>query len=336
MTPLLRGWARMPAAVMVAVVSLCWIALPTRAEEAAVPKTANAGTANAGTANAGTANAGQNAANQDAAAPAMKSEMIRIEYVPPKNPAHQVAYKMVQERGALEMMRKVFNALRLPEPVLVRTIGCDGVSNAWYERVNKQPTLSICYEYLVEIWNTMPKETNAAGVTASDAVIGQLFFALAHEFGHAVFDIYDIPVFGREEDAADQFATYIMLQFGDDRAHRLIFGAAFSYREFVKHYKEKPNVNVPLLAFSSDHGSPEQRFYNLLCLAYGYDNKLFADVLKNEYLPQSRARNCRYEYGMLRYAFRQLVVPHVDMDLAKHVMATKWLDESDSRPQALR
>jgi len=274
-----------------------------------------------------------------AAAPpadAAASDMIRIEYVPPKDPKHQTAYKMVQERGALEMMKKVFSPLRLPVPVTIRTIGCDGVSNAWYQRENDRPTLSICYEYLVEIWQTMPKDTAAAMVTAGDAVVGQLFFALAHEFGHAVFDIFDIPVFGREEDAADQFATYIMLQFGDDRARRLIKGAAFSYREFVKNAKQKPNVSVPLLTFSSDHGSPEQRFYNLLCLAYGYDAKIFADLVENEYLPKTRARNCRYEYVVLRYAFRQLIVPHLNMDLAKTVMDAKWLDDTERRPQALR
>jgi hypothetical protein len=254
-----------------------------------------------------------------ATADAAASDMIRIEYVPPKDPKHQTAYKMVQERGALEMMKKVFSPLRLPVPVTIRTIGCDGVSNAWYQRENDRPTLSICYEYLVEIWQVMPKDTAAAMVTAGDAVVGQLFFALAHEFGHAVFDIFDIPVFGREEDAADQFATYIMLQFGDDRARRLITGAAFSYR-----------------AFSSDHGSPEQRFYNLLCLAYGYDAKIFADVVENEYLPKTRAKNCRYEYVVLRYAFRQLIVPHLDMDLAKQVMDVKFLDDTDRRPQALR
>ena len=166
-------------------------------------------------------------------------------------------------------------------------------------------------------------------------MIAQLFFALAHEFGHAVFDIYDIPVFGREEDAADQFATYYMLQFGEDRAHRLVTGAAFSYRQYIKNYKQKPNVTLPLLTFSSDHGAPEQRFYNLICLAYGYDAKLFEKVA-NEFLPKSRARNCRYEYVVLRYAFKQLIVPHLNMDQAKEVMDAKWLDDTDRRPQALR
>ncbi len=293
----------------------CWIVPAARAEDA--PRADNPGQ------------------NAPAPADAAASDMIKIEYVPPKDPKYQTPYKLVQERGALEMMKKVFTPLRLPVPVTIRTIGCDGVSNAWYQRENDRPTLSICYEYLVEIWNVMPKDSAAAMVTAGDAVIGQLFFALAHEFGHAVFDIFDIPVFGREEDAADQFATYIMLQFGEDRAHRLITGAAFSYREFIKNHKQKPNASVPLLTFSSDHGLPEQRFYNLLCLAYGYDAKLFERVA-NEYLPKSRARNCRYEYVILRYAFKQLIVPHLNMDLAKTVMDTKWLDDTERRPQALR
>jgi hypothetical protein len=293
----------------------CWIAPAARAE---------------------TAPAADKPAPAAAPSGAAGSEMIKIEYVPPKDPKLQVPYRLVQERGALEMMRKVFAPLRFPVPVTIRTMGCDGVPNAYYQRENDRPTLSICYEYLVEIWQAMPKETTAAGISAGDAVIAQLFFALAHEFGHAVFDIFDIPVFGREEDAADQFATYLMLQFGEDRAHRLIHGAAFSYRTFVKNSKQKPNVNVPLLAFSSDHGSPEQRYYNLLCLAYGYDAKLFADLVDKEALPKTRARNCRYEYVVLRYAFKQLVVPHLDMDLAKAVMDARWLDDTDKRPMALR
>ena len=38
-----------------------------------------------------------------------------------------------------------------------------------------------------------------------------------------------IPLFGREEDAADQFSAYIMLHFGKEDAHRLIEGAAYQY-----------------------------------------------------------------------------------------------------------
>jgi hypothetical protein len=57
-----------------------------------------------------------------------------------------------------------------------------------------------------------------------------------------MFHLLEIPIFGREEDAADQFAAYILLQFGKERAPRLIKGAAYGVRELMVHYKENPIV----------------------------------------------------------------------------------------------
>ena len=260
---------------------------------------------------------------------------ILIAYEAPKNPEHQKIYDLVKERQVLETLQKIFSPFRLPVDLAVKMVGCDGISNAWYLREKSGPTIRLCYEYLQEIHDTMPKETTPAGITPSDAVVGQLFFAMAHEFGHAIFDIFDVPIFGRGEDAADQFAAYIMLQFGGDRAHRLVAGAAFSYREFIKDYQNKPKVTLPLAAFSSDHGTPEERFYNLACLAYGYDAKTFADVVDKEYLPQRRAKYCDFEYQDLANAMRQLIGPHVDREMAKKVLDTRWLTDASTRP-ALR
>jgi len=263
-----------------------------------------------------------------------RASRIRIEYVPPKNPEHQKIYEMVKERRALEALQQILSPFRLPLDVTIKTTGCDGVPNAWYERQGRQPIVSLCYEFLQEIMDKMPKETTAAGVSPADAVVGQFFYAALHEVGHATFDLYDVPVFGREEDAADSFAAYIMLQFGKDQARRLIGGAAYAYSEFVKGYKDKPNVTVPLLIFSSDHGSPEARFYNLLCIAYGSNQTLFADLTAKEYLPKSRAEGCKYEFQMLRYAFRNQISSHIDQEMAKRVLDMTWLAQSDPRPKS--
>jgi hypothetical protein len=168
-----------------------------------------------------------------------------------------------------------------------------------------------------------------AGVTQADAICGQLFFAVAHELGHAMFDIFDVPVFGRQEDAADQFAAYIMLQFGGERSRRLIKGAAYGYYEYIKNYKEKPKVTLPLVAFSSDHGAPEERYFSLLCTAYGFDDKLFAAVVEKEYLPQSRAKKCKFEYEDLKFAFYQVFGPHLDMGMVKTVLTSNLLTDLD-------
>ena len=253
---------------------------------------------------------------------------IHVEYVPPKNPEHQKIYDMVKQRRTLETVQKIFSPFRLPVDLIIKTVECDGVANAWYQREGKQPTGSVCYEYLQEIWKRMPKEMMEAGVTQTDAICGQLFFAVAHELGHAMFDIFDVPVFGRQEDAADQFAAFIMLQFGGEQSRRLIKGAAYAYYDYVKNFKEKPKVTLPLAAFSSDHGTPEERYFSLLCTAYGYDDKLFAAVVEKEYLPQSRAKKCKFEYDDLKFAFHQVFSPHLDMGMVRTVLATNWLIEA--------
>jgi hypothetical protein len=149
-----------------------------------------------------------------------------------------------------------------------------------------------------------------------------LFFAIAHELGHAMIDIFDVPVFGRQEDAADQFATFIMLQFGGDLARRLIASTAYGYHEYIKDLKEKPQVTLPLTAFSSDHGAPEERYFNLLCTAYGYDAKLFSSEMDK--IPDSRAKKCKFEYDDLKFAFDQVFGPHLDFERVKQVLATNW------------
>ena len=54
-----------------------------------------------------------------------------------------------------------------------------------------------------------------------------------HETGHAVFDQLKVPVLGREEDAADLFSAYIMLQLGKEDARRLILGSAYQNKADV-------------------------------------------------------------------------------------------------------
>ena len=46
--------------------------------------------------------------------------------------------------------------------------------------------------------------------------------------------------------------------------------------------------HVQTLAFSDILGAPAQRFYNLVCLAYGADPVLFVDVLEKGHLRSSR------------------------------------------------
>ena len=268
------------------------------------------------------------------AAPAAQEQQgsIHIEYVPPKKPEQKQIYELAKEHRPLEALKQIFSPFRLPEDLYIKTVGCDGIPNAYFAREDDHPTIRICYEYLQANRRNMPTETTKTGLTPHEVVAGQLLFAAAHELGHAMFDIYNVPVLGRQEDAADQFATYFILQFGGERARPLVQGAAYAYKGYIKSLKGNPKVTLPLAAFASDHSSPEERFYNLACIAYGYDSKVFAGVVDKDYLSAARAKVCKFEYQNLSYAIHTLISPHIDAEKLRQVLDTKWFDDPRVRP----
>ena len=242
---------------------------------------------------------------------------IKIEYAPPKDPKHQYLYELLKQRRVLERLQGLYSPFRLPTDLTIRTEGCDGVVNAWYERSG----VTLCYELLSLISQPIPKDVTWPGVTREDAAIGQFLFIAGHEVGHAMFDLLKIPIFGNEEDAADQFSTYLMLRLGSDQARRLISGAAYYYRRNL----QDQNVTVQLKAFSGAHSRPQQRFFNLLCIAYGANTAMFADLVAKDYLPKQRAAGCRREYGKVSFAFQTLIQPHIDPNLARGALDEAWL-----------
>jgi hypothetical protein len=119
-----------------------------------------------------------------------------------------------------------------------------------------------------------------------------------HEAGHAIFDMLKVPVLGREEDAADQVAAFSVLQLPNDQKRRLIIGTAYSYGNElgVQNARDLYKRRLKLgkhATFSDEHGTPAQRLFNLLCIAYGSDKDLFADIVKQGYFPRSGQRSAK-------------------------------------------
>jgi hypothetical protein len=70
----------------------------------------------------------------------------------------------------------------------------------------------------------------------------------------------------------------------------------------------------------------------LLCIAYGADPETFALVVEQKYLPENRARGCKREYDEVAFAFKKLIVPHLDDDLAKQMLKKEWLPPESAKP----
>jgi hypothetical protein len=254
-----------------------------------------------------------------------RQHRIRLAYVPPVAAAHQPLYARLRQQRLLERVGAYLRGLRLPRSLRLTVAGCDGEANAWYDPEAREVT--VCYEYLAHVQRLAPTET-IGGVTPEDAVVGPFLEVVLHEVGHALFDLLRVPILGREEDAADQLAAYIMLQLGQGFARTAIVGVAWMYAQ------EAQGATVDRSAFADVHSLDGQRFYTVLCLAYGADPRLFADAVEKGHLPQERAEGCADEYRQVAYAVQRLLSPPIDKGRAKLVMAKKAARSSESHDGA--
>ncbi|WP_448204935.1 DUF4344 domain-containing metallopeptidase [Azospirillum sp. sgz302134] len=231
---------------------------------------------------------------------------LRITYDPPKDAAHEPIHQTLREKRALERIRDRLDGLRLPRPLSIRVTGCDGEVDASYEA--SDTTITICYEYLAyirELAQNIPPAGVREGLTPANYIAGPFLEVVLHELAHAIFDLKKIPILGREEDAADQVAAYALLRIGKDEARRVIASVAVMYASEAK------DAPPDLKDFANEHSLPAQRFYNLLCIAYGADRRTFGDFVEKGYLPAERAALCEEEYRQVKFAFERLVAPHL-------------------------
>jgi hypothetical protein len=267
----------------------------------------------------------------------LKNANLTIQYVIPRKPpdpedttyrqkmqAYEIniaVYERLRTRKVLELLAQFLSPLNLPHMLALKTDVCEQ-ENAFYNPPDA--SFTICYEYVYGTERDAPPAgTSVDGVTRDEAIIGGFVDAALHELGHALFDIYNVPVLGREEDGADQVAAFVMLQFSRDVALTTIKGAAYSYKVLAE--RGSP-------AYWDEHGTSAQRFFNYLCIAYGSPySDAFKSFVDAGLLPPARALHCKEEYAQVDKAFRRYILPHINRDLMKIVQETDWLPKSTGR-----
>jgi len=248
---------------------------------------------------------------------------------------YQALYDRVKKRAVLEEISEFLSPLKLKKKLIFETTSC-GEVNAFYDFSDQ--TVHLCYEMLDWIENVAavspdklrqasngPRRGLLSGVTRAEAIVGAIGGVALHETGHAIFDIQEIPRLGREEDAADMVAGFVMLQFGSEVARVMIKGM---FNMTHNWHAQSPNVSPALLADS--HSLGLQRGYSILCLAYGKEPETFKE-LAQAWLPAARQPSCAREYRQAENAFRKTVLPYVDQAQMKKVQQMQILRPEDSK-----
>jgi hypothetical protein len=203
-----------------------------------------------------------------------------------------------------QMSAALSSGIRLQRPLRLETAEC-GTENAYYSP--KTRTIVMCLELVEATLVGLTRDRNRTSTSESidRAAAGAITFVLLHEFGHALIHALNLPVLGREEDAADQISAYFLLNGDSGQALFGLDGAMWFFRDKTLLYTRQH--------FGGEHSVDPQRRINLACWAYGKNPDMYKWVTTTRQLPASRAPRCAREYAQLDFAVRSLLGPHITM-----------------------
>ena len=136
---------------------------------------------------------------------------------------------------------------------------------------------------------------------------GNMLFVLLHEAAHGLISDLGLPVLGREEDAADAFATVTMLEMKTEFTHRTLVNAAKSWMISDRRSRE----NREAVSYYDAHGLDLQRAYNIICLMVGSDPDRFEDLAREVNMPEDRQGTCQGDYSNASWSWERALKPYL-------------------------
>ena len=242
---------------------------------------------------------------------------VIFRYVPPASHEPQIVamYKDLVNRKMLESeVDLIGSKLRLPRDILVTIKECRAEA-ASYDREKKE--IVLCYEFYDSLNMVfLSQHTRQNHTEPTDQEMGRLLmrgydvmtFTLYHEIAHALIDQLKLPAVGREEDAADQLATIVLLRRKD--GPEIAGSVAIYFSLLAEQQAAGAGFVQTRVPYWDEHSFDLQRMYNIICHVYGSDPARFSDLAGSSTLPASRAAKCQPEFESIGSAWRSLLAPH--------------------------
>jgi hypothetical protein len=246
---------------------------------------------------------------------------LQIEYLKPRTDSLEPWYEFFLASRPFEANAEMLNReYRFDRTISVKLEEC-GFPNAQYDP--ETHTIEICYEYAVQ-FARLYNATDPASRTR--AVLNTLRYTFFHEVGHAMIDVFDLPNTSNEEEAADFFAAYTLLNEESEDAAYAIIQSAYT--------KNAQSDDFSSTSLADEHPLNQQRYYNLLCWVLGSNPARFGGEVLAIGLPANRARRCPGDYAKLSSSWTRLLKPHrlpaQIPELGARILAIKLYDPLDS------
>lgn len=226
---------------------------------------------------------------------------VEVVFRPPANKAEAAAAKLLRESGvARRTAAFIRDAFALPGTLTLSFGAEDGPLYDPERRSIDMPYSFVDYVQALFTASGEPLEAGELEIITIDVVEHVLY----HELGHALIDVFDLPVVGREEDAVDGLATVMLIESFEDGPD-MVLSVAFLFS------LEDEAGETDESSYWDEHSLDIQRFYDAVCLVYGSDPDDNADVVEELEMDEARLDQCPEDYERQRLSWAKLLRPHL-------------------------
>lgn len=226
-----------------------------------------------------------------------------VAYLNADNSVERAVESRIQAEGNVaDLVSFINEQFTLPESLTFQFGAEDGP--LYDPQIN---TIMVPYAFVEEIDARFKGADYAeqTGVTIADATADALLHTLFHEFAHAAIAMYQLPVLGKEEDAADALASVLLIEYYD-QGQEIARSAADL---FILESEDREVLDEE--DFWDEHSLDEQRYFSTLCHIYGSNPQGYTDIIEDELLSEDRAERCIDEYAQIVDGWGQLLEPYM-------------------------
>ncbi|WP_438466390.1 DUF4344 domain-containing metallopeptidase [Marinomonas sp. PE14-40] len=222
---------------------------------------------------------------------------LNLKWLAPE-PENQAIKQLLESSEVLKTsIDLINNNWQLEDDILLR-IG--GEEDPYYDP--ETSTIYFSYYFADEIAQRFIAANPNADLAAQQSfVISGVVHTLFHEYAHVLVDYLNLPVLGREEDAADSFASYVLITMMEDGPQLLKDGADLFYLESLD---PEPFASVML---SDSHSLPIQRFYMGLCHLYASDEQAYQYLITDHGFDEEWVNTCLMDYDIIISSWQALL-----------------------------
>jgi Putative metallopeptidase len=227
---------------------------------------------------------------------------FKLRYKNPKN--RRGSAKMRRgagnEHAIGSIIEELNNQFSLPYDIDICFKDCR-YPDAYYDDESCQVVL--CYQLIDDYHDLFSRKVRNES-KLSEAVNGAMAATCLHEVGHALVDVLHLPTTGKEEDAVDQLSTLILINNIEDGVKKAL-DAARAFKLYADQEKGEEKL------YWEEHSLDEQRYYDTLCMVYGYNPDKYEYLVMDGTLPWVRAVMCPEYYDKIRSSWKKLLGPYL-------------------------